>query len=137
MSVTITAAYQGNKRVELTHQPSGAKIITDAPKDNQGEGRSFSPTDLVAAALSSCMMTVLAIAAERDGIDVSGMNVTIEKHMAADPRRVAKLPLTLTLPDRIPENDRARLEEVARNCPVCHSIHDNIERELQIVYASL
>ena len=86
----MSGRYLGHLKVELEHGPSGAKITTAAPVDNQGDGSSFSPTDLCAASLGACMLTVMGIVAERDGIDFSTCRFTLEKHMQTDPRRIAK-----------------------------------------------
>lgn len=134
MTVTITGKYVGNKRVELHHGPSGAMILTDAPKDNNGEGAAFSPTDLLAGALGSCMMTIMAIMAEREGTDLSGMHMTVEKSMVADPRRIGSLPVTIHMPAVLEEGERKRLEAGAKVCPVDHSLSDQIDVTIQFVY---
>lgn len=134
MGKNITARYIGNKRVELTHEDSGAKILTDAPKDNQGEGRAFSPTDLFAASLGSCLMTIMAIVAEREGIDLTGMRMEMEKQMAAGPRRIVALPVGIHLPRSIEDKDRKRLENAARACPVHKSLHPDIDAGVEFIY---
>lgn len=133
-TVQITAEYVGGKKLKLTHGPSGAQIITSPPVDNQGDGSSFSPTDLAASALMSCMMTLIAIVAERDGIDLAGMNAKVEKEMRTDPRRIARLPLQINLPRTVPEGSRQKLENAARTCPVHHSLHPEIEVPLTFRY---
>lgn len=132
--VVITGTYKGNKRIELHHGPSGVTITTDAPKDNQGEGRSFSPTDLAAASLGACMLTVISIVAERDGIDLAGMSMRVEKHMATNPRRIARLPLQIHLPAHLTQDQRKKLENTARTCPVHHSLHPDVNVELNFLY---
>ena len=134
MSVIISARYLGNKSVELTHGPSGATITTDAPKDNNGLGRSFSPTDLLSASLPTCMMTVMAIVAERDGIDLGGMHAIVEKNMAENPRRVSRLPLTIHMPKALTVEQRGKLERTAKTCPVSHSLNEKIIVELEFCY---
>ena len=134
MSVAITGTYKGNLNVELTHGPSGAVIKTAAPVDNNGDGSSFSPTDLVASAAAACMMTIMAIVAERDGIDLSGMRMSLEKHMSADPRRIASVPTLIHMPASVPEDKRAKLEKAALSCPVHKSLHPEVETPVQFVY---
>src|SRR5688572_4195709 len=101
MSVRITGKYIGNKKTELVHEPSGAKLVTSAPVDNQGDGSSFSPTDLLAASLAACQMTVMSIVADRDGIPIEGSHFAVEKHMQQSPRRIAKLPVVIHLPEAL------------------------------------
>ncbi|MNS94949.1 OsmC-like protein [compost metagenome] len=125
--VKMTATYQGEKHCELIHEPSGAKIGTDAPKDNNGRGALFSPTDLVGAALGSCMLTVMAIAAERDGVSLKGSRVNIEKEMSATPRKIAKLNVVLHMPQNLPTDYRRKLEDIAHNCPVKLSLNPDLQ----------
>lgn len=131
---TISGRYLPGKKVELRHEDSGALIVTSAPKDNNGDGSSFSPTDLLAASLGACMLTVIGILAERKGIDVSGMEMTVGKEMAASPRRVAALPVVIHLPQRLSAEERALCEAAARACPVHHSIHPYIRADVTFVY---
>jgi len=134
MGVVITGSYDGNKRMLLGHGPSGAEIRTAAPVDNNGDGSSFSPTDLVAGALGACMTTIMAIMAERDGIDLSGMHFKVEKEMSSAPRRIAKLILEIHLPSRLSDEVRGKLERGARTCPVHHSLFPEIESEPTFFY---
>ena len=134
MGVPISGSYLGNKRVGMIHGPSGARIETDAPKDNGGEGALFSPTDLVAAALGSCVVTTIALYAERSGIQVQGMRFTVEKQMHTEPRRIGALPLTITLPGTLQPEERERVERVARACPVHRSLHPEVQAELTFCY---
>src|SRR5271169_1803564 len=97
--VNIQIEYQGDLHCKATHGPSGAELSTDAPRDNQGRGESFSPTDLVATALGTCMITVMGIAARKLNIDVSGVTATVEKEMtAAPPRRIERLTVRIHVP---------------------------------------
>src|ERR1700761_299735 len=97
--VAIELQYQGDLHTKATHGPSGAELTTDAPKDNQGRGESFSPTDLVATALGSCMLTVMGIMARTLDVDIAGATATVEKEMAAAPsRRIARLAVTIHVP---------------------------------------
>src|SRR5690242_16138864 len=97
--VKMNATYQGQKHCDLIHEPSGSGIETDAPRDNHGKGERFSPTDLVGAALASCVLTTIAIIGERDGLSFEGSKATVEKVMADGPRRIASLTLRVTLPE--------------------------------------
>jgi len=134
MSVSISAIYLGKKKVELLHADSGVKLITDAPRDNSGEGKSFSPTDLVAAAFGSCVMTTIAIVAERGGIVVDGMRMSVEKHMVEDPRRIGSLPLEIHLPQALLPHERQKLERAALGCPVHKSLHPEIRSDIAFKY---
>lgn len=134
MGININGRYLGSKKVILTHEDSGAKLITTAPKDNQGEGNTFSPTDLVAGALGSCMMTIMAIVGERAGLDLSGMHMELEKIMGDAPRRIAAIPITIHMPQELCQEDRTRLEAAARACPVHHTLHPDVQVTLQFVY---
>ncbi|HEY2574501.1 MAG TPA: OsmC family protein, partial [Verrucomicrobiaceae bacterium] len=116
--VEITSDYKGQLRCVAVHGPSENQLITDAPADNMGKGEAFSPTDLVATALATCMLTTIGIVAQRKGLTVPGMRARIEKHMSADaPRRIVRLPVQLwiSLPADHPE--RALLERTAETCP--------------------
>jgi putative redox protein len=134
MSVEITGRYIGNKRCEMVHGPSGAVLVTEAPKDNGGEGKSFSPTDLVAAAYGSCVVTTIALVAERGGLDIAGTHWRIEKHMQQEPRRIGKLPLQVHLPAHLSEVDRVKLERAGRACPVHKSLHPDVQVELSFFF---
>ena len=126
--VEITVAYEGSLRCAATHGPSGTTIYTDAPKDNHGKGESFSPTDLVATALGSCMMTIMGIAAQKHQIDLSGATVTVQKEMITQPvRRIGRLPVHFKLPVRMTAEQKQMLENAARTCPVHKSVHPDIE----------
>lgn len=134
MSVEITGAYIGAKKVRLTHGPSGEVLITEAPKDNGGEGKSFSPTDLIAAAFGSCVLTTIAIVAERLGIELSAMSMRVEKHMSTDPRRVGNVPLEVHLPQSLSQDDRVKVERAGRACPVHKSLHPDVKADITFVY---
>jgi uncharacterized OsmC-like protein len=134
MSVHITGRYVGNKRIELKHGPTGSTIITDAPKDNHGEGTTFSPTDLVAAGLGACMLTVMSIVAERDGVNLAGMTVEVTKQMADQPRRIGALPVVIHMPKSLSPELRAKFERIAKTCPVSQSLNPLLEAEVGFVY---
>lgn len=126
--VEIKLSYEGNLHCSALHIPSGDTLVTDAPLDNNGLGQAFSPTDLLATALGSCMATVIGILAKRKEIAVEGMAVTVRKFMSDDqPRRVKRLELDLIMPLLASHPDRPLLESAARGCPVHHSLHPDIE----------
>jgi putative redox protein len=132
--VKMTALYQGEKHCEATHLSSGVKIETDAPKDNQGRGESFSPTDLVATALGTCALTTIAIQLEKEGLDLSGAKMTVEKEMVSNPRRISSLKTIIELSASTPQSLRQRIYEIANNCPVKKSIHPDIQAQIEIIY---
>jgi putative redox protein len=133
--VKISMVYEGQLRCALTHEPSGSIIRTDAPKDNMGRGEAFSPTDLVAAALGSCMLTVMGIAAARHNIDLKGTTVDVGKEMATSPvRRIDRITVTLRMAPGIPQDKRAMLEAAAHSCPVHKSLHPDVQTPVQFIY---
>jgi len=134
MAVDFTGRYLGNLKVEVTHGPSGTQIITVPPVDNQGDGSSFSPTDLVAAALGSCMLSLIAIVATRDGLDLTGLAFRAEKHMNASPRRVGSVPVTIQMPKGLTPEQRRKLENAALTCPVHRSLHPDVEKVVTFIY---
>jgi putative redox protein len=126
--VEIKLSYEGDLHCSAVHLPSGNTLVTDAPLDNNGRGQAFSPTDLLATALGSCMATVIGILAKRKELAVEGMTVNVRKFMSDDqPRRVKRLELDLQIPLPASHPDRKLLESAARGCPVHHSIHPDIE----------
>lgn len=130
--VHIDIVYDGDLHTTSTHGPSGAELATDAPRDNEGRGESFSPTDLLATALGTCMLTVMGIVARRHAWPMEGARVRIEKHMVADPlRRVGRLVAALEMPAGLPEASRAVLEKTALTCPVKQSLHPDIDVEIR------
>lgn len=135
MSVKISGEYLGNFRVKLIHELSDTSLITDAPLDNEGLGSSFSPTDLVAAAAGSCVLTILGIIAKRDGINLEGMKVSVVKYMNTKGiRRISQLDIDLILPSTINSQYRAKLERAAHTCPVTQSLHPDVVVNLKINY---
>lgn len=130
----MSAKYTGQLHCELKHGPSNSQIETDAPKDNQGKGERFSPTDLVGAALASCILTTVAIVAERDGVSVTGAIAEVEKEMVPNPRRIGALPVKLSVPASVPENYREKLETTAHHCPVTKSLHPDVKITIQFNY---
>ena len=132
--VKMKGSYLGGKNMELHHEPSGAVIRTTAPKDNHGEGNQFSPTDLVGAALGSCIITTMAIVGERDGTSLAGAYFEVEKHMVSDPRRIGALPVTLHLPKDWTPQQRQKMENTAKTCPVHRSLHPDMQKEIVFLY---
>lgn len=132
---TISTVYFGNLRTQATHNASGNRIITDAPLDNNGRGEAFSPTDLVCAALGSCMLTIMGIVANRHQLNIEGTHLEITKIMVADPRRIAEIILQFTLPPhQFSEKERTLLEHAARTCPVALSLHPDIKQTVTFNY---
>lgn len=128
---TITGRCQGGLRTEATHVSSGTTLITDAPVDNQGQGRSFSPTDLLATAMGTCMMTIMGIWAQRHGVDLVGTTFRVDKIMSTDsPRRVARLVVHFDVPTPLTAEQRQRLEAAAKACPVHQSVHPDLVCDL-------
>lgn len=133
--VEIDVVYEGGLRTRARHGPSGAELATDAPKDNEGRGEAFSPTDLVAAALGACMLTIMGIAARRKGIALEGARARMEKHMVADPaRRIGRLAVAFRMPAGIAPADRKLLEQAALACPVHRSLHPGTEIPVRFEY---
>lgn len=132
--VEMAVVYTGGKHCELRHGPSGSQIETDAPKDNCGKGERFSPTDLMGASLASCILTTMAIHAEREGHALEGAKARVLKEMNPSPRKISRLPVEVTMPKGIPPESRAKLEAIANQCPVKLSLHPDIEAPIQFVY---
>ena len=131
----IEILYKGNLATEALHKESGAKLLTDAPKDNQGKGENFSPTDLVGVALGSCVLTLMGIVAKRLGVDLAGSKVLLTKEMASLPlRRIAKLTLFISCPRSFDENIRVQLEKAGKLCPVHQSLHPDIVQEFHFTW---
>ena len=136
MSVRIEIGYAGELRCHATHGPSGETLVTDAPVDNHGKGESFSPTDLVATALGSCMLTLMGIFAQKHEIDLRGAAVVVVKEMTATPpRRIARLISEIRLPLRSDHPYRGALERAALTCPVHESLRPDIEKPVTFVWA--
>lgn len=126
--VTIHMNYDGELRCSAVHAPSKRALVTDAPVDNHGRGESFSPTDLVATALGTCILTTVAIVAERHGWKMSGSTAQVDKHMVADPvRRIGKLVVSITMRGDFDARARETLERTAHTCPVHKSLAANVE----------
>jgi putative redox protein len=127
--MTASIIYAGNLRTVCTHLHSGSLIETDAPVDNHGKGERFSPTDLVATALGTCMLTIMGMRAREMKVNLEGVRIDVEKIMKADPRRIGGVNLTFRFPDSlvVDESQKAALEHAAHTCPVIYSIHPDIK----------
>ena len=128
----MKAQYLGDEQVELTHGLSGNKILTDLPPDNGGQGRTFSPTDLFASSLCSCILTIMAKMAERDGEDFKGAEIEFEKVMMANPRRVSKIFGIITFPSHFTDEKKKKYLSAIKACPVHHSLHPDILVDFQV-----
>ncbi len=128
---SISASYLGSLRTQASHLKSGNTIITDAPVDNNGKGEGFSPTDLVCAALSSCMMTIMGIVADREKIDLTGLTSDIVKIMGSNPRKIAEIQITFGHPKLMAtEEQKQKLKHAARTCPVALSLSETLKQNI-------
>ena len=135
MSHKIESSYLGELRVSSSHLASDTEIITDAPVDNNGKGESFSPTDLVATALGTCMITVMGIYAEKNGILMPNVYSRTNKVMSSHPRKISKLKIEIIFDDnRLSNEQKQSLKEVALNCPVAKSLHPDIQQEIEFIF---
>ncbi len=132
--VVMSAATAPAFKTQLEHGPSGSRIATEAPKDNGGTGASFSPTDLVGAALASCALTTMALAASREGIALGEAKARVEKRMTPPPRRIGELVLQIQMPAGLSRAHRARMEEAAHGCPVARSLHPDMKVPMTFSY---
>jgi len=136
MGATSTVTYQGSLRTSATHLRSGNDIITDAPVDNNGKGEAFSPTDLVATSLASCMITIMGIKADRMDLDIKGASASVIKVMASGPRRIDKIQIEVSMPaNNFQEDERKILEKVAKTCPVALSIHPDTKQIIDFIWS--
>ena len=131
---TSTVKYLGELRTECRHLQSGTAFVTDAPVDNQGKGEAFSPTDTVATALASCMLTTIAIKVADRNIDIEGTVAEVTKTMSTDPRRISGIKVVLDFPKSYSEKDQKIIENIAKTCPVWYSIHPDIELNISFKY---
>ena len=132
--MTASIIYKGNLRCEAEHLQSKSTMETDAPTDNRGKGERFSPTDLLCVSLATCMLTTMGIKATDMNVDITGAKADVTKHMASDPRRVAKVEVSISLPANGDEKERLILEKTGNNCPVAKSINPNIELVLNYTW---
>jgi putative redox protein len=135
MMVAIQIEYQGELHCKAVHGPSGTELNTDAPKDNQGRGESFSPTDLVATALGTCMLTIMGIMARTLTIDIAGTTATVEKEMTdAAPRMIKRLTVKINVPQSLSPEDQQKLERAAHTCPVHKSLHPDVQTPIEFTW---
>jgi uncharacterized OsmC-like protein len=135
MSHKIESSYLGELRVSSTHTLSNTVITTDAPIDNNGKGESFSPTDLVATALGSCMITVMGIHADKNGILMPNVYSRTNKFMTPNPRKISKLKIEIIFEgNQLSDVDKQSLKEVALNCPVAKSLHHDLQQEIKFIF---
>lgn len=133
--VSINVEYQGDLHCGAVHTPSGTVLATDAPKDNQGRGESFSPTDLVATALGTCMLTTMGILARTLNIDIDGATARVDKEMASSPlRMIRQLTVKIHVPRRVSQEDRAKLERAALTCPVAKTLNPSVEMPTEFTW---
>jgi len=132
--MTSEVNYQGQLRTICQHLKSGNKIVTDAPTDNNGNGQAFSPTDLVATALASCMLTIMGIKANQHQLDIIGTKASVTKVMASNPRRISKVIVEVVMPSNFDEATKKILENAARTCPVALSLNVDIMQEITFTY---
>jgi uncharacterized OsmC-like protein len=125
--MTASIIYTGNLRCQAEHIQSKTQIETDAPTDNHGKGERFSPTDMLCVSLATCMLTTMGIKAADMNVDITNAKAEVTKHMASDPRRVAKIEVDVSLPANGDEKERLILEKTGNNCPVAKSVHPDIE----------
>ena len=133
---TSTVKYVGSLRTEAKHLQSGTVIITDAPTDNHGKGEAFSPTDLVATALASCMISVMGIVSMKEGItQTDGAVATVTKVMYADPRRIGEIHVSLVMPkNNFTDKEKKIYENAAYTCPVAKSLHPDIKQQIEFIW---
>ena len=135
MSLTSKVIYSGDLRTNATHVKSNTSIITDAPTDNHGKGESFSPTDLVATALASCLLTIMGIRSRDMNVSIEGATAEIEKIMSSGPRRISEIVIVVTMPKNdFSDKDKIILEKAARTCPVALSIHPDTKQTIDFVW---
>lgn len=129
--------YQRNLRTTAKHLDSGSIIETDAPKDNHGLGETFSPTDMVCTALASCILTIMAIAVEKNGININGTKAMVTKTMGNNPRRISKIDIELTFTKNYDAKTKIILERAAFNCPVHQSLSEKVDKNIYFIYPKI
>jgi len=129
--ITSNVIYKGALRTASIHLRSGNEIITDAPVDNNGKGEAFSPTDTVATALASCMLTIMGVKANAKEINIEGASADVTKTMGVNPRRITKIEVVFTLPFSFDDATKTVLERAALTCPVYYSVHPDIQKEIK------
>ena len=132
--MTSTVTYLGNLRTESVHIPSNEKIVTDAPIDNNGKGEAFSPTDLVASSLSSCILTVIGIVSKQIKYDLTNTTSSVKKIMGDNPRRIVEIEVKIEFSQSADSKKRAIIEKTALNCPVAKSLHPDIKQNISFIW---
>ena len=132
--MTSKITYKGGLRTKALHIQSGNSIVTDAPIDNQGKGEAFSPTDLVATALASCMLTIMGIVAERNSIELKGTTAEVEKIMGTMPRKISEIKIKILFNKNFDKKTKRKLESAALACPVSNSLNKNLEESIKFIY---
>jgi len=132
--MTSKVTYEGGLRTKARHIQSGNSIVTDAPVDNQGKGEAFSPTDLVATALASCMLTIMGIVAERNSIELKGTTAEVEKIMGTMPRKISEIKIKILFNKNFDKKTKRKLESAALTCPVSNSLNKNLEESIKFIY---
>jgi uncharacterized OsmC-like protein len=132
---TAETVYIKDLRTKMTHLQSGESVITDAPIDNNGKGEAFSPTDLVASALSSCMLTIMGISAREHQFSIDGAKADITKVMASNPRRISEVHIIITFPEfSYTPKQKKILEVISKTCPVALSLHPDLKQEIKLIF---
>ena len=132
--MTSVVNYLGNLRTESIHISSNDKIVTDAPTDNNGKGEAFSPTDLVASSLSSCILTVIGIVSKQINYDLTDTTSSVKKTMGDNPRRIVKIDVKIEFSKSADSKTRSIIEKTALNCPVAKSLHPNIKQDISFIW---
>ncbi|CAM4313681.1 OsmC family protein [Gillisia limnaea] len=132
--MTSKVVYKGDLRTECEHLQSKSIFITDAPLDNQGKGEAFSPTDTVATALASCMLTIMGIKARDQALDITGTYAEVTKFMEVNPRRISGIKVAFTVKGILTDKEKIILENAAKTCPVIYSIHPDIMKDISFNY---
>ncbi|MBT3992567.1 MAG: OsmC family protein [Gammaproteobacteria bacterium] len=131
---TSIVYYSGELRTESTHIQSGQKLTTDAPTDNEGKGKAFSPTDLLATSLANCMLTIMGITAQRKNINIDSTRATVEKIMGQEPRRVQEIKIDFQFPTNYTDKEKKLLEQAALTCPVANSLSKDLIQTIKFSY---
>ena len=132
--MTSKVTYEGSLRTKACHIQSGNSIVTDAPVDNEGKGEAFSPTDLVATALASCMLTIMGIVAERNDVELKSTTAEVEKIMGAMPRQISEIKIKIRFNKNFDKITKRKLESAALTCPVSNSLNKNLEESIKFIY---
>jgi putative redox protein len=133
--MTASIIYEGKLRTRCIHTQSGTEILTDAPRDNHGNGEAFSPTDLVSTALATCIVTTMGIKCLQMGISIDGTKIDVTKVMASDPRRISQIDVVLHMPDNnYSDKDKEILQRIAHSCPVAVSLHPDLVQNVKFVW---